>query len=158
VLLYRVAPEKYALDLSGEGARLSGGRWNPKLIPALYTSEHPSLALTETLPSFSLVNLPVNLCLVTITVPDEISILNINSEDLPHDWNFFPHPTSTVAIGEKWLNEGEFAALKVPSTMGPVSRCWNFVLNPLHPELQGKMTVIKERWELDSRLGDLLYA
>jgi UTP:GlnB (protein PII) uridylyltransferase len=34
-------------------------------MPALYTSEHLSLALTETLPSFSLEILPLALCLVT---------------------------------------------------------------------------------------------
>ena len=153
MLLYRVAPEKYALDLTGEGARLAGGRWNPKMAPALYTSEHPSLALTETLPSFSLLIVPVELCLVTITVPDDISIQTIHRDDLPPDWNIFPHPAATVAIGKKWLNQNECAALKVPSTMGPVGRCWNVVLNPLHPELQGKMAVIKEKWELDFRIA-----
>jgi RES domain-containing protein len=155
VVLYRVAPEKYALDLSGEGARLAGGRWNPKLRPALYTSEHPSLALTETLPSFSLEILPLALCLVTLTVADDISILNITCEDLPPDWNAYPPPASTVAMGKRWLTQGEYAALKVPSTRGPVGKCWNFVLNPLHPELSGKMTAAKERWVLDARLERL---
>jgi RES domain-containing protein len=152
VVLYRVALERYALDLTGEGARLAGGRWNPKLMPALYTSEHPSLALTETLPSFSLEIVPLALCLVTITVADDISILHITCEDLPADWSAFPPAAGTVAMGKSWHNQGEYAALKVPSTMGPVGKCWNYVLNPLHPELCGKMTAVKERWILDARL------
>ncbi len=155
MLLYRVAPESYALDLSGEGARLAGGRWNPKLFPVLYTSEHPSLALTETLPSFSLELLPVGLCLVTIILPAELSVREITVAELPCDWNRFPHAASTVAMGREWLTHGDSAALKVPSTMGPPGKCWNFVLNPLHPELRGKMTATSERWELDSRLEQL---
>ena len=156
MLLYRVAPARYALDLSGEGARLAGGRWNPRLLPALYTAEHPSLALTETLPSFSLVTLPVDLCLVTLTVPDGMSVREIDRAELPRDWNIFPHPASTVALGRQWLEQGASAALKVPSTMGPVGRCWNFILNPLHPELQGRMTAVREQWVLDPRIVTMI--
>jgi RES domain-containing protein len=61
-----------------------------------------------------------------------------------------------VAIGRKWLELKQFAALKVPSTMGPIGKCWNYVLNPLHHELTGKMTVVKESWELDTRLINLI--
>lgn len=39
---------KYA-DLSGEGARLYGGRYNPPGIPAVYSSENIALALLEIL-------------------------------------------------------------------------------------------------------------
>ncbi len=124
--------------------------------PALYCSEHPSLALTETLPAFSLATLPVELCLVTITLPDDISVKLIGVDELPDDWNLFPHPASTVSLGREWLDQGRYAALKVPSTMGPKGSCWNMVLNPVHQELQGKLAVIKERWELDNRIKSLL--
>jgi RES domain-containing protein len=45
---YRVVRRKYA-DLSGEGSRLSGGRFTPMGIEAIYTSESIALALLEVL-------------------------------------------------------------------------------------------------------------
>ena len=45
---YRVVRRKYA-DLSGEGARLYGGRFNPPGIPAVYSSQNIALALLEIL-------------------------------------------------------------------------------------------------------------
>ena len=45
---YRVVRRKYA-DLTGEGARLYGGRYNPPGIPAIYSSENIALALLEIL-------------------------------------------------------------------------------------------------------------
>jgi RES domain-containing protein len=43
---YRVVRRKYA-DLSGEGARLFGGRFNPPGIPAVYSSQNIALAVLE---------------------------------------------------------------------------------------------------------------
>jgi RES domain-containing protein len=48
VTTYRVVRRQYA-DLSGYGARLYGGRFNPPGIPAVYTSESIALALLEIL-------------------------------------------------------------------------------------------------------------
>lgn len=46
--LYRAINPKYATDpLSGEGARLYGGRFNPKGMAALYTSLTPETAIKE---------------------------------------------------------------------------------------------------------------
>lgn len=41
--VFRLAPSKHALDLSGEGAWLYGGRWNSVGTRALYASQ--SIAL-----------------------------------------------------------------------------------------------------------------
>ena len=43
---YRVVRRKYA-DLSGDGARIYGGRFNPPGIPAVYSSQSIALALLE---------------------------------------------------------------------------------------------------------------
>ena len=45
---YRVVRRKYA-DLSGDGARLYGGRCNPPGIAAVYSSENIALAVLEVL-------------------------------------------------------------------------------------------------------------
>jgi RES domain-containing protein len=48
VICYRVVRRQYA-GLTGEGARLYGGRFNPPGIPAVYTSQSIALAVLEIL-------------------------------------------------------------------------------------------------------------
>ncbi len=47
-MCFRVVRREYA-DLSGEGARLYGGRFNPPGIPAVYASQSIALAVLEIL-------------------------------------------------------------------------------------------------------------
>src|SRR4051812_20125146 len=49
MILYRFARSEFSKDLSGEGARRFGGRWNSAGNPVLYTSLSISLALLELL-------------------------------------------------------------------------------------------------------------
>ena len=49
MILYRLARERYAADLSGAGARKVGGRCNPPGAAAVYTAENISLAVLEAL-------------------------------------------------------------------------------------------------------------
>ena len=44
--LYRLCRQRYA-ELSGFGAKKTGGRWNRKGIAALYTAQNASLAVLE---------------------------------------------------------------------------------------------------------------
>lgn len=46
--MYRLARRKYA-DLSGEGGRLYGGRYNPQGVPAVHAAQSASLAILEVL-------------------------------------------------------------------------------------------------------------
>lgn len=154
---YRVAPKKYAMDLTGEGARLAGGRWNPKDIPVIYTAEHESLAFLEVIPSFGFSVFPIDIQLVTIDLPDATSIISLSDRDLPPDWSALPHKLSTVRIGQKWANEGNSAILKVPSVMPPYGHGWNFILNPLHPELKSGMSASVEDWSVDERIAGLAW-
>ena len=47
--IFRVAQHNFIQDLSGEGARLFGGRWNKKGDAMIYFSEHLSLCVLELL-------------------------------------------------------------------------------------------------------------
>ncbi len=67
---YRICDSKYAEDLSGNGARIYGGRWNSKGTPVIYLSDSKALAVLELLVHTSINLLPQNLTLITLTIPD----------------------------------------------------------------------------------------
>jgi RES domain-containing protein len=151
--LYRVAPKKFCEDKIGIGAFLKGGRWNRPGVHVLYTAESPSLAILEALAYYDTVSSPPVLVMVTIEVPDDISIDMPAVADLPADWDEIPRSTTAVAYGTAWLAAGASSCLRVPSVLTPVDYGWNFVLNPFHPELVGKITITHlESWDLDRRL------
>ena len=47
--VFRIAKKQYLKDLSGEGSRLFGGRWNKKGMAMLYFSDSLSTSLLEVL-------------------------------------------------------------------------------------------------------------
>ena len=87
MLVYRIAAEPFTADLSGEGERLFGGRWNPCGIPVLYTSESVALATLEVL-----VNVPPDylscgmFSRIAIHIPDDITEHTLPAASLPFDW------------------------------------------------------------------------
>src|SRR5258708_25551086 len=72
--VFRLAKEKLgryrADDLSGNGAALAGGRWNPRGVPVLYTCCHASTAVLEARVHASGLLPVANFYLVTLEVPD----------------------------------------------------------------------------------------
>lgn len=75
VSLWRIATDTTdyeADDLSGRGAELTGGRWNRKGTPVVYTASTPSLACLEAVVHLGASALPLNRFLVRIDVPDDV--------------------------------------------------------------------------------------
>jgi len=67
---WRILKEKHAATaFSGEGAAKTGGRWNSRGVPVIYTSSTQSLATLESLVHL---NPPVifNMLTVTAALPD----------------------------------------------------------------------------------------
>ena len=152
--IFRISPEKFAFDLTGEGARLLGGRWNMVGRPALYTAESPSLAMLEIIAYFEVTSEPPDLVLVTLEVPDAISTEKPSVDDLPLNWNIHPKTTFSQNYGSRWLEEAKSACLAVPSVVVPTGYGWNYVLNPLHPELMGQIVITDSvKWEIDKRIS-----
>lgn len=156
MILYRIVPKLHARDLSGTGAQLFGGRWNPKGFAAIYTAETAPQALLEFLPHFTGSCIPPDLMLVSIDVPDTLSIEEIKKKDLPADWDAFPWPPSTVEMGRNWISKLGSAALRVPSVMFPYGIAWNLVLNPSHGDCATIRIIEVTPLSLDSRLVDKL--
>jgi len=128
--VYRIVKSKYAADLSGEGARLFGGRWNDKGTPCLYASESRSLALLEYTVNVNVDDIPRALSLTTIEIPDNFHELTI--PELPGNWRLAPAPANTTHFGTALLKSMIAPVIKIPSAVIPEE--FNYLLNPLHPD------------------------
>ncbi|HSF45473.1 MAG TPA: RES family NAD+ phosphorylase [Chitinophagaceae bacterium] len=128
--VYRISRSKWAEDLSGEGARLFGGRWNRKGTPCLYTSSTRSLAILEFSVNVSLDEIPRALSIVTLKLPDQF--LEVKPQDLPGNWKDVPAPGSTREFGTRLLEEAKHLIIRLPSSVIPQE--FNFIINPVHKD------------------------
>ena len=104
------------------GAFLYAGRWHSRGTRVVYTAEHLSLAVLETLIHAGGRKMPPR-AVTRIRIPDLLSV-----ESAP--WMEMP---DSQAFGDAWVKEARSAVLRVPSIA--VNRMEsNFVLNPGHPE------------------------
>jgi RES domain-containing protein len=150
MILYRIVNCSYADDLSGMGARLYGGRWNSVGKPAIYLAASRSLAVLEVLVHLPPLMIPDNYCLVEIEVPDN-SILDINIDELPSNWNDVSPPATLKRIGDGFLKKQEHLLMKVPSSIVPME--YNYLLNPLHPAMEKVKIIKKAPFDFDKRLA-----
>ena len=149
MIVYRLSKSKYSADLSGKGAERSGGRWNSKGVTMVYTSTSRALCTAEVAVHMPLGIVPADYVLVTLEIPDDL-ISEAGISDLPADWHSFPHPDSTQKLGDRFIREGKFLALKVPSVV--VQGEYNFLINPGHEAAARIRVVNTESFLFDKRL------
>lgn len=140
MLLYRICKEKYvAAPLDGEGARRAGGRWNSKGVPMVYTSEHPALALLEARVHIGdYMEKPLeSYCLMVLDCPE---ISTSPPAELPLGWDARPAIPETSNFGDRFIVEGQYLAMRVPSVI--VGHSFNILLNPRHP-LRAQVQVVE---------------
>ncbi|MEL6930004.1 MAG: RES family NAD+ phosphorylase [Cyanobacteria bacterium J06600_6] len=152
MLLHRIAKTKYIQDLSGEGARRAGGRWNYKGVPVVYAADSAALATLETLVHLQLNLLPLNLSSIVLDLPDNLSISVVSGQELPPNWYGYPAPKTLADIGNKWIEQQTSVALSVPSAILPDSEDRNYLLNPRHPDFRLITIVRVKPYTYDSRL------
>ncbi len=138
--VYRISKCDFITDLRGTGAARYPGRWNSKGTYILYTAASPSLALLESVVHIS--NIAVaSYCMTCLSVPED-KIKNITTPELPANW--FVNPAADILrnIGDEFIRENRFLALKIPSAIMPEEN--NYLLNPGHPDFK-KVTVVYTR-------------
>ena len=132
--VYRIAQKTFIQDLSGEGARLFGGRWNHRGVPLLYTAESRSLATFEILVHAQKISTVSNLAILTLEIPNKIKIDDIKElTTLPLNWQKYTSHPELQDFVSNWINSGGFI-LKVPSAI--INEESNYLINPLHKNMK----------------------
>ena len=152
-VLYRIARTKHAGDLSGEGARLAGGRWNQKGTPIIYAAESRSLACLEALVHMSQAEFLIQRKIVLIEIPKTITPQTIEKSDLPRNWRQYPPSFKLADIGTQWAVSMKSLLLQVPSAVIPYE--FNMLINPAHPDMKHVKIAKIEDFQFDKRLDPL---
>jgi RES domain-containing protein len=148
---YRIVQARWAdTAMSGEGAQLHGGRWNPPGIPAVYLADSRALAALEILVHAPKEALRLDWRIIEVDVPLEW-IESVKLEDLPADWRVLPSSPGARRIGESWLRKAERFALCMPSVIVPDEQA--LLINPLHPLFQELRVGTPHDFRFDHRLS-----
>ena len=151
--VFRIEREKYLEStLEGIGAALTEGyRWNSLNTYLVYTAESRALATLEVSVHLDLSeDLPIDRYYVEIDIPDDITILEINIDDLPDCWDSKPPTLETQYIGDDFVKEKNAAVLKVPSSI--VLQEFNYLINPNHPDAEKISVISVTPFNFDSRM------
>jgi RES domain-containing protein len=126
--IYRIAKKKFIRDLSGEGARLFGGRWNKKGQYMVYFSETLSLSVLEILVHLDYKYLNKDFYFIEVELPSKFIKPIVKIKNLSDDWRNNPPLGYTKEIGTQWLLNNKSLAMRVPSAVLPSES--NILLNP----------------------------
>lgn len=153
--VWRIAtdtPDYEADDLSGEGAKRSGGRWNEEGLPVVYATENRALACLETIVHLAAAGLPLNRYLVRVAIPDALwaTAERQDAASLPVGWDADPPGRASIRFGSDWLKSGRSPVLTVPSVIVPEE--FNVLINPRHPDATGITATKVRRWLYDPRI------
>jgi RES domain-containing protein len=137
--VWRVCRRPFA-ELSGEGARLYGGRWNSPGRSMVYAAESAALAVLE---------VRVHLDLDWRVLPDDYVLTAIDAGDLVAE-TLAETPVDPRAAGDAWLASGRSALLRAPSFIVPESA--NVLVNPAHRDAARLAVASIRPFAFDARL------
>jgi RES domain-containing protein len=155
MIVFRISKKAHIEDLSGIGAGLYGGRWNPKGINLVYTSASIALASLEYLVHNYHLLSTAKICLAKIIIGNPKPVQELQAKDLPVDWNLqMKELQATQQIGKEFYLKQNDYILKVPSAVVPQE--FNLLLNPLHDHhTHTKVVEIINPFVFDQRLLNL---
>lgn len=153
--VWRIATDTRAYeadDLTGAGAKATGGRWNEPGIPMIYASGSRALACLETLVHLNAGGLPFNRYLVEIEVPEDIwqAAEVADASTLRVGWDAVPAGRASIEFGSQWVRQRRSALLIVPSVIVPEER--NILINPEHPDCARLRARKVRKWLYDPRM------
>lgn len=145
---YRIVKPAYAATaLSGEGARLFGGRWNPPGHRCVYAAGSRALAVLEMLVHLTPASRGIEFRLLELDFPDELVAPRLRTRS---GWNEHPPGRASQEAGLEWLKAARHIALPVPSVVIPEED--NLLLNPAAPGFERLRIIAETSFQLDLRL------
>lgn len=148
--LWRICRAVHAANaLSGEGARLYGGRWNSPGVSVVYASTSLALAAVETFVNLEPNLQPDDLVSIECVLPDDIETERIAVQSLPRSW-YKARDESLRAFGDAWIRAAKSIALYVPSAA--VRGEWNVLINPAHSDIARIKVLDTRRFDFDLRM------
>jgi len=146
--VFRIVHSKWANTLTASGY---AARWNSTGLFVIYAASTCSLACLENLVHRNGFGNDSDYSLLTISFPNTIKTLDVDSKKLPIGWNNVTENGHLIcrAIGDSWLRNQQSAILFVPSAIIPKEQ--NVLINPNHPDFKKIKFTIQE-FAFDKRL------
>jgi RES domain-containing protein len=154
-VVWRIAtdtPSYTADDMTGAGAKATGGRWNLLGTAVVYSSSSIALACLETVVHLNAGALPLNRYLVRVEIPDTLwnAAERLTFNTAPVGWDALPPGKVSLDYGEVWIKQGRSVLLLVPSIIVPEES--NVLINPGHPDAAAIGSKKVRRWLYDPRI------
>ncbi len=132
---------------------MSGGRWNRKGVPIVYTASSIALAALETIVHTDTGAWPLNRYVIEIALPDAVwaeAEIPETLGTLPAVWDAQPAPKETLDFGDDWIASCRSLLLVVPSVVVPLET--NILINPRHPDAAKARVIKTTKFVYDSRI------
>lgn len=154
--LWRIATDTRdyeADDLSGAGAKITGGRWNETDIAVVYAATSRSLACLETVVHLNAGGLPLNRYLVQLDIPAAVwaNAEVLTWDTAPVGWDAEPAGRASIAFGTEWVRQKRSALLVIPSVIVPEES--NALINPAHLDAVAITARKVRKWLYDPRMA-----
>ncbi len=101
-----------------------------------------ALALAEIAVHLCIANVPADFLMITIDIPDRITVFKPEPDTLPFGWDEFPYNACTRLLGRDFLLLKDACIMKVPSAV--VKGDFNYLINPSHSDFK-KIRIIETR-------------
>ena len=144
--VFRITTDQWSGSLTASGYP---ARWSANGRFVIYTAESRSLACLENLVHRSGEGNNLLYKVMVIELPDTIQIEVIDANTLKKDWHAITNYAYCQSLGSKWLNELQYAVLKVPSVI--IKKEHNYLINPNHPDFRKIKLTGVEDFDFDSR-------
>jgi len=145
--VYRITHINWAGKLKASG-RVA--RWNSEGKFVIYTASSRALACLENVVHRSGEGLNNLFKIITIYIPDKITIEKIEPVELTTNWFEFESYSQCQKIGNLWFNNAVSCILEVPSAIIPDEK--NYIINTNHPEFEKISIKSVDDFKFDPRL------
>ena len=148
---FRITKAKWvATAMNGDGAKISGGRWNPPGVSVVYLGDSRALAALEILVHTGREAVSWDWRVITVDIPDELIDMP-DASKLPDGWDAVPSSIASMKFGADWVSEGRNPAILLPSAVIPAENA--LILNVRHPAMGRVKISTPEPFLFDARLS-----